>query len=144
MINLIARAQIKIHASQNRVWEALINPEQIKKYMFDTEVISDWKKGSSIIWKGIWQGKSYEDRGKILRIEPEHLLQYNHYSPMMDKRDLPENYHVVTVEIAGNGDETTVSLTQDNNDSEPARKHSEKNWQMMLEELKKLLENQNG
>jgi uncharacterized protein YndB with AHSA1/START domain len=144
MINLIARVQIKIHASQNRVWEALINPEQIKKYMFDTEVISDWKKGSSIIWKGIWQGKSYEDRGKILRIEPEHLLQYNHYSPMMDKRDLPENYHVVTVEIAGNGDETTVSLTQDNNDSEPARKHSEKNWQMMLEELKKLLENQNG
>jgi uncharacterized protein YndB with AHSA1/START domain len=45
MINLIARAQIKIHASQNRVWEALVNPEQIKKYMFDTEVISDWKEG---------------------------------------------------------------------------------------------------
>lgn len=143
MINLIARAQIKIHASQNRVWEALVNPEQIKKYMFDTEVISDWKEGSPIIWKGIWQGKSYEDRGKILKIEPEHLLQYNHYSPMMDKPDLPENYHVVIVEIAGDGNETTVSLTQDNNDSEPAREHSEKNWKMMLEELKKLLESEN-
>jgi uncharacterized protein YndB with AHSA1/START domain len=143
MKNLIARAQINIHASQKRVWEALVNPEQIKNYMFGTDVISDWKEGSPIIWKGIWQGKSYEDKGTILKIEPEHRLQYDHYSPMMGKPDLPENYHTVTVEIKGNGNGTTVSLTQDNNGSEPAREHSEKNWKMMLEELKKLLESDN-
>jgi uncharacterized protein YndB with AHSA1/START domain len=143
MKNLIVRAQIKIHASRKRVWEALINPEQIKNYMFDTDVISDWKEGSPIIWKGIWQGKSYEDKGTILKIEPEHLLQYDHYSPMMGKPDLPENYHTVTVEIKGNGNVSSVSLTQDNNDSEQAREHSEKNWEMMLEELKKLLESDN-
>ena len=35
---------------------------------------------------------------------------------------------------------TDVSLSQDNNDSDEAREHSEKNWKTMLEGLKKLLE----
>jgi hypothetical protein len=33
-----------------------------------------------------------------------------------------------------------VSLSQDNNATEEARGHSEKNWAMMLDELKKLVE----
>jgi hypothetical protein len=38
------------------------------------------------------------------------------------------------------GAETTVSLSQDNNETEQAREYSEKNWKMMLDGLKKLLE----
>ena len=36
---------------------------------------------------------------------------------------------------------TAVSITQDNNSSEEGKVHSEKNWQMVLEGIKKLLEN---
>lgn len=143
MNKFVAKASIYIHASNKKVWDALVDPEQIKKYMFDTEVISEWKEGSPIVWKGVWQGKSYEDKGTILKIEPEHLLRYNHFSPLMGKPDMTENYHNVTIEISGNKTETTVSLTQDNNETEQAREHSEKNWKMMLEQLKKLLESQN-
>jgi uncharacterized protein YndB with AHSA1/START domain len=137
---LIAKAAISINAPTDKVWNALTNPDVIKQYMFGTTVISDWRKGSPIVWKGDWQGKKYEDKGVILELKPERLIQYSHFSPLSGKPDLPENYHTVTVELASDGSTTTVSLSQDNNETEQERKHSEKNWKTMLDALKKLLE----
>src|SRR5574341_267649 len=137
---LIAKASISINAPVGKVWDALTDPEVIRQYMFGTNVISDWKQGSPIVWKGEWQGKKYEDRGVILKLEPERLIQYSHFSPLSGKPDLPENYHTVTIELVSHGVETAVSLSQDNNETEQAREHSEENWKMMLEGLKKLLE----
>jgi uncharacterized protein YndB with AHSA1/START domain len=137
---LIAKAAISINAPTDKVWNALTNPDVIKQYMFGITVISDWRKGSPIVWKGDWQGKKYEDKGVILELKPERLIQYSHFSPLSGKPDLPENYHTVTVELASDGSTTTVSLSQDNNETEQERKHSEKNWKTMLDALKKLLE----
>ena len=75
-----------------------------------------------------------------LKIEPRRLLQYSHYSPLTGLPDTPENHHTVTIELSAEGAQTRVSLSQDNNPSEEAREQSEKNWKMMLEGLKKLLE----
>jgi hypothetical protein len=41
--------------------------------MFGANVVSDWKEGGQIVWKGEWQGKVYEDKGVILKIEPERV-----------------------------------------------------------------------
>src|SRR6187399_1192874 len=95
----VAKAQAIINANTAKVWNALTNPEMIKKYMFGATVISDWKEGSKIIWKGEWEGKSYEDKGKILRFEPEKSLQYSHFSPLSGLHDNPENYHIVTIDL---------------------------------------------
>ena len=138
--NLIAYAEIKITASIKNVWEALVNPEIIKKYMFGTTVSSDWKVGSPITWKGEWQGKSYEDKGVILQIKPEKILQYTHYSHLTGLPDVPKNYHQVTIELIPRGNEIEVMLSQDNNVTEEVKKHNEKNWDMMLSSLKKILE----
>ncbi|MBI5358292.1 SRPBCC domain-containing protein [Candidatus Amesbacteria bacterium] len=137
---LIAKSSTIIKAPVAKVWDALTNPKMIKQYMFGTNAVSDWKVGSSIVWKGEWQGKSYEDKGKILKFEEERILQYSHFSPLSGIPDVPENYHTVTVELSGDGDKTTVSLSQDGNATIEAREHSEKNWNMMLDGLKKLLE----
>ena len=137
---LIAKTSISINAPVGRVWDALINPELIGQYMFGTNVISGWKEGSPIIWKGEWEGNKYEDKGVILKLEPERLIQYSHFSPLSGQQDLPENYHTVTIELSGKGKQTFVSLLQDNNATEEAREHSEKNWKIMLDGLKKLLE----
>ncbi len=137
---LIARSSILIEAPADKVWYALTNPEVIKQYMFGTNVISDWKIGSSIVWKGEWQGKEYEDMGVILRFEPNRILQYTHFSPLSGEQDIPENYHIVTVELSPEGTWTRILLLQDNNPTEESRQHSEKNWAMMLANLKKLLE----
>jgi len=138
--NYIAKALITINASAEKVWHALTDPGMIKKYMFGTTVISDWKEGSKIIWKGEWEGKSYEDKGKILRFEPKKSLQYSHFSPLSGLHENPENYHIVTIDLEEKDKQTTVTLTQDNNPDEKTKDHSEKNWKMMLASLKKLLE----
>ena len=136
----IAKASTTIDAPAARVWDALVNPATIKKYMFGADVRSDWKKGSPITWKGEWQGKPYEDKGVIQRIEPERLIEYTHFSPLSGVPDKPENYHTVTIELTPQGSQTAVSLSQDNNTTEEARKHSEGNWRTMLEGLKKVVE----
>ena len=138
--NNIAKADTTIDAPVDKVWDALINPEMIKKYMFGTTVISDWKEGSKIVWKGEWQGKQYEDKGKILNMAPKKQLQYSHFTPSPGIADVPENYHIVTIDLEERDKQTVVTLTQDNNADEKTKEYSEKNWKMMLASLKKLLE----
>ena len=138
--NNLAKASISINASSEKVWKALVDPKAIQQYMFGTNVMSDWQEGSSIVWKGEWQGKPYEDKGKILQLKPGRTLQYSHFSPLSGQPDRPENYHTVTIDLSGNENQTDVTLTQDNNATEAARAESEKNWGMMLTELKKFLE----
>jgi uncharacterized protein YndB with AHSA1/START domain len=130
--NLIARASISVNVSSEKVWNALVTPEAIKQYMFGTDVVSEWEEGSPITWKGEWQGKSYEDKGVILKFKPRRTIQYSHFSPLSGLPDKQENYHTVTIELSGDGNQTHVSLAQDNNATEEARTHSEKNWGMML------------
>ena len=137
---LVANAQTSIEASVDKVWEALTNPEMIKKYMFGTTVSSEWKNGSPITWQGEWKGKAYEDKGEIKQIKPKTYLQYSHFSPLTGEADVPENHHTVTIKLTPENGSTTVALSQDNNKTEDARQHSENNWTMMLSELKKLLE----
>ena len=141
--NNIAKAETTINASADKVWTALTDPEKIKKYMFGTTVVSDWKEGGKIVWKGEWEGKSYEDKGKILILEPNKKLQYSHFSPLTGLEDIPENYHIVTIDLTEKDGQTTVTLTQGNNADEKTKDHSEKNWKMMLASLKKLLEESN-
>ncbi len=112
--------------------------------MFGTTVVSDWKKGSPIVWQGEWQGKRYEDKGVILELEPGRRLQYSHFSPLSGQPDVPENYHIVTVELEPEGAQTRVSLAQDGSPTEEERDHSAKNWAMMLEALKALVEGKSG
>jgi uncharacterized protein YndB with AHSA1/START domain len=138
--NLIARSSITIEAPPAKVWQALVTPAAIKQYMFGTNVTSDWKEGSPITWKGEWQGKAYEDKGVIRQFKPNQALQYTHFSPLAGLPDKPENYHTVSIQLSPDGNGTRVSLTQDNNPTEEARSHSEKNWKMMLDGLKKFVE----
>jgi uncharacterized protein YndB with AHSA1/START domain len=135
-----ARAATTLHAPVSKVWQALVNPKIIKQYLFNTDVISDWKMGSPIIYRGEWQGKAFEDKGKILEIEHEKLLRSTHWSPLSGVPDTPENYHTVTYTLSEKGDGTEVTITQDNNASDEEKEHSEQNWRTVLEGMKKLLE----
>lgn len=135
-----AKATTTIHAPVSKVWQALVNPEIIKQYLFNTDVITDWKEGSPIIYRGEWQGKPFEDKGKVLQIEPEKLLKSTHWSPLSGVPDTPENYHTVTYTLSGNDNSTEVTIAQDNNATEEEKKHSEENWKVVLEGMKKLLE----
>ncbi len=138
--NLIANSRTSILSKKGKVWEALVTPSMIKEYMFGANVESDWREGSGITWKGDFNGKQYEDKGVILKIDPGHILQYSHFSPLSGKPDKTENYHIITIVLDENANKTEVILSQDNNSDEKARGESEKNWKTMLEGLKKYVE----
>lgn len=138
--DLIAKVEIIINAPINMVWEALIDPKLTKEYLFGTDTVTDWKIGSPIIWKGHWQGKTYEDKGEILKIVPEKLLEHTYWSSMSGLPDEKQNYKKVTYELMEENGNTKLILTQNNNSTEEDKNHSEQNWKMVLEGLKKLLE----
>ena len=138
--DLTAKADITIHAPIAKVWDALVNPELIKRYMFGATVVSDWKEGSPIAWKGEWKGKPYEDKGRILELRSQRRLQYSHFSPLSGAPDRPESYHKVTIDLAQSDGDVHVGLVQDNNETPQARDESQKNWGMMLQGLKKVVE----
>lgn len=141
MTNIELTITQDIDAPVSSVWDALINPVKIKKYLFGTDTHCDWKVGSSLRFTGEWEGKRYEDKGTILAIEPEKLLRYNYWSGFSGTPDVLENYQVVTFELIPAADKTRLRLTQQNIRSEEAKAHSEENWKMVLNSLKKLVEN---
>ena len=138
--DLIAKASVTINAMVDNVWDALVNHDAVRLYMFGTTVVTDWREGSPIAWKGEWKDKPYEDKGVVLQFKSGRSLRYSHFSPLSGLPDKPENYHTVTIELTGDGHRTRVSLAQDNNATGQAREHSEKNWEAMLAALKKFLE----
>ena len=135
-----ATANIVINVLSARVWDALTNPELVRQYLYGAEIVSDWQKGSPIIFKGVWKEKPYEDKGTIIEIEPGKMLKVTHYSPLSGLPDVPENYHVVTYSLSEAGNKTTLTITQENNRDQAEVNESEKTWNTILSSMKTLLE----
>ena len=139
--NLTAETSISIKATPLEVWKAITTPELIKKYLMGTNVTSDWREGSPIIYTGEYEGKSYNDKGIIKKIVPGKELQSTYLSSMSGKEDKPENYNLVTYLLAEENNETIVTITQDNIATEKEKEHSTGNWNMVLKKLKEVVEN---
>lgn len=137
---LEVKKTIEITASLMEVWHALTDRETVKKYFFGTEAISDWKKGSSLVFRGEWEGKTYEDKGNILEAIPGEMLKYDYWSGFSGLEDKPENYSLVTYTLEQTVDGTILNLKQKGFAGEEAKAHGEGGWTMVLDNLKKLLE----
>ena len=131
---------ITIEAPATKVWEALTTPDVIKKWFFGVDTDTDWKEGSPIVHRGEWQGKPYEDKGVIVKIEPERALVHTHWSPASGLPDSEENYQRVAWTLSGDDGKTELTVTETNLPSEEAKSTSESSWEMVLGKLKKLLE----
>jgi len=132
MSGIVATAEIDIHASAERVWQTLTEPAAVKAWMFGTDLETDWRVGSPIVWKGEYEGRSYEDKGEVLAFEPPLSFSVTHFSPMTGQEDAPENYHTLVFALTATDDGTHLELTQDNNTSEEEARHSSANWAQAL------------
>jgi uncharacterized protein YndB with AHSA1/START domain len=127
-----------IDAPADEVWAALTTPETIKQYFFGSEVETDWEEGSPIVFRGEYEGKTYEDKGEIQEVEEEKSLSFTHWSEMSGKPDSPENYATVTYGLKKLGSKTEVKVTQTNCTGEAEQ--TKKNWRKVLDGLKKTVE----
>jgi uncharacterized protein YndB with AHSA1/START domain len=141
--DLTLETSININAPASQVWNGLTDPELIKQYFFGTECITDWKKGSKIIYRGIWEGKEYEDKGNILDIEKEKFIKYNYWSSFSGTEDKPENYAEISYRLQEQNGNTLLTVIQGGIKSEEARDHSKANWDTILNGLKNLIEKKN-
>ena len=149
MSKLFLKNTINIKAPASKVWDALVNPEQTKKYMFGCETVSDWKQGSSLLWKGSYEGKEMVFvKGTIADIQPNKLLAYTVIDPNNSSiPDVPENYLTVTYELTNENEETVLTVTQGDYSkvAEGEKRYSEsynngEGWNPILVQIKKLVE----
>lgn len=145
---LIVSNVIDIYAPPATVWDALVTPAQTKKYMFGCEAISDWKIGSSLLWKGEHQGNEMIFvKGTVVAIVPGKHLAYTTIDPNNPKvADVPENYLTVTytLELIAGGTQLTVTQGDYAKVGEGEARYRETvdggGWQPILEQIKKLVE----
>ena len=139
--DITTSASIEIKAPATQVWEAITTPELIERWFFGVRTESDWREGAPIVHRGEFEGRPYEDRGTIVRIEPEWLLVHTHWSSMSGLPDAPENYQEVEWALTGHENETTeLTVSETNVPSEEAKAMSERGWESSLHALKDLLE----
>ena len=144
----IVTNSITINATTEKVWDALTNPEQTKKYMFGCETVSDWRKGSPLLWKMLHQGEEVVVvKGNITDIEPNKLLKYTTFHPNASYADIPENYLHVTYELKEKNRQTTLTVSQDGfeNAAEGEKRYKDvynngEGWNPILVAIKKIVE----
>ena len=140
-MDYVVKKSINIKAEPAKVWDALTDPEKTKKYFFNCRVLSDWKEGSKISFKGkmLWV-IPIKLTGKILAIKPGKLLQYS-LRNASDKQGKTSS--TVTDKLSYQNGVTTLAITDDvgeGDDAEKRYKRSKKGWDKVLKGLKKLVE----
>ncbi|HEX9923869.1 MAG TPA: SRPBCC domain-containing protein [Anaerolineae bacterium] len=136
----IAKVSTTINAPVAKVWDALVNPDVMKKYFFGAEVTSSWQEGSPITFKGEFNGNIYREKGILLQVKPESLLEYTHWSNLEGLPDLPENYRTWTFSLSEEITHVLLSVSEDNIPTEKQRARSDQFWTEVLATIKQLLE----
>ncbi|MDB5255616.1 MAG: hypothetical protein JWM14_311 [Chitinophagaceae bacterium] len=138
MEKYIVHQSVNIKASPAQVWDALTNPQKTKQYFFNCEISSDWKKGSTIAFKGkLFLVFPIEMKGEIEDIQKEKLLKYT----LSNGRS--NTFSTVTDTLSYHNGITTLSIADDVGQGEGAEKRykkSVKGWNKVLKGLKELVE----
>lgn len=146
---LIVQNTITINAPAIEVWNALTDPQQTKKYMFGCETVSDWKKGSSLLWRMQHEGKELVAvKGSIVDIQPGKFLAYTVIDPNNPEiEDIPGNYLTVTYDLSSHDRQTVLTVTQGDYSkvADGERRYREaynngEGWNPILVQIKKLVE----
>ena len=140
MRDIVALASIDIPAPPDRVWAVLTDNQLLGEVMFGSTIITDWKVGGPIVFRGEWEGKPFEDKGVIEELTEPTRLRMMYFSPLSGAEDIPDNYQQVIYDLEpiGGGTGTRVTVTQDGNADEEAAEHSQANWMAALESLQKV------
>jgi hypothetical protein len=131
---------VTINAPIAKVWEALTQPELVKKWQMGSDLLTDWKVGSEIRFKNDVEGQILEQWGRVLEFTPYEIIKYTLFVPAPDLKDSPENYFTMSYVLSQNIDSVHLLINQEDNrpgsvQDEPTGEENE-----ILNALKALLE----
>jgi uncharacterized protein YndB with AHSA1/START domain len=144
MTELLIRKSIDVDAPIEILWKILTDSEFIRQYMFGCNAETDWRPGSTLLWRGAADGVVYV-KGYVVRFEPPHALEYTIFDPNSKLADLPSNYLGMKYELKEQGPRKTIlEITQGDfatvEDGENRYRHSLDGDDSVLEGIKKLAE----
>jgi uncharacterized protein YndB with AHSA1/START domain len=138
--DLTTSTSVEIDAPIEQVWLAITTPELIKGWFFGVDTRSSWTEGSELVHTGELNGRPYEDKGVIVRIERPTLLEHTHWSSMAGRPDRPENYETVTYRLTELGGMSELTVSEVNLPSGDAKTMSQHAWRSALDALKEQCE----
>lgn len=140
----IINKTVLINAPALKIWAALTVPELMKEWMSEmpVKITTDWEVGSPIIITGQMYKKPFENRGTVLRFNPERQVRYTHLSSLSRLPDSPENYCTLDFSLIPIDGQTSLTLTISNFPTETIYKHLAFYWNVTLELFKKRMEDQ--
>jgi uncharacterized protein YndB with AHSA1/START domain len=134
---------IKVHTTIRTpirdAWALLVDPVRLGRLFWDSTVESDFVQGHPIVWKGVWEGKPFEDKGTIRQVQAPTLLQCTHWTPSSGP-DTEENYSLLTWKLSEENGGVRVTFLHENIATQAMKDHSEPMWKMLLERMKEMLE----
>ncbi len=130
---------IRFEASKEKVWEALTNPAYVKLWQYGSELITSWEVGNDIRFRAEWEGKVFEQWGKVLKFDPTDLLTYSLFAPRPDLEDKPENYFTMSYILTIENDQTKLEIIQQDDRAGVKQEDPQGDENPVLQALKKVV-----
>ena len=104
--------EAELATTPERLWAALTEGEQTRRYWFDRRIESSWEVGAPVCF---YDGASdvMTDTGEVLAYDPPRLLSYTFKYLAEGGIDSAGGFTRVTFELAPAGDRTRLRLTHD-------------------------------
>lgn len=145
METMTVREEILFKADAKKVWELLVSPEMTRQYMFGCEIVSDFKVGSPIYWKGKTENGEEINyvKGTIIAYEEGKVLHSTTFDPNSTMKDVPENYVNLNYTIEEKTEGTLLTIVQGDfagaEDGKKRYEESKSGWEEMVIPLMKKL-----
>lgn len=135
-----SKSTILINANKQKVWNALTNPELVKKWQYGSDVLTDWKVDSEIRFRTEWENKVFEQWGKILEIIPNELIKYSLFFPRPDLEDKEENYFIMSYIISESENVIKLEIIKEDNRPGAVKEKESDEENPVLIALKEIIE----
>ena len=131
---------IKINASTQKVWDTITKPELVKLWQYGSDLLTTWEIGSDIKFRTEWEGKVFEQWGKVLEMRPNELVKYSLYAPRPGLEDKPENYFIMSYVLTQQDGQTQLKIIQEDNRPNAVQEEPQGEENPVLKSLKELAE----
>ena len=124
----------------DRVWETITKAELVKLWQYGSDLITSWEAGSDIRFRTEWEGKVYEQWGKVLQVIRKESVKYSLFAPRPGLEDKPENYFIMTYSLTNKNGETVLEIIKEDRRQNVIEEEAESEENPVLKSLKEVAE----
>ncbi len=130
--------EVTIKSTPEKIWEAITSPDWSKRYLFDSAIRSDFRRGSKVEWNAA-NGAAMVD-GEILEIDPPWRLVTT-WRSLWDPSLAPEPASRVTWEIEERKGACLLRVTHDQLERSPKTRGAvTPGWRQIVDKLRDCVE----